>query len=239
MFSTSIIQQVLASANMTSAVASSSRITNKDGLSLPRTSDGQITKTRKPRSGNSYASSSLCPHVLASERLRCWITPHALSHHDRVISQIPLSVASVLMEVMLSSLEPKTRSNYGAGLLRFTQFCDQLAIPELDRCPASETLVSAFIASYAGKQSVDCVNGWLAGLRFWHTFQGAPWLGGPILSSVKKGVAKLIPDQSHRDKSEPVTLEHFHCLLRGLDLSNAKDATIFSASTIAFHGVCR
>ena len=63
------------------------------------------------------------------------------------------------MEVMLSSLEPKTRSNYGASLLRFTQFCDLLAIPKNDRCPASEVLVSAFIASYAGKRSTECING--------------------------------------------------------------------------------
>ncbi|KIM91743.1 hypothetical protein PILCRDRAFT_49598, partial [Piloderma croceum F 1598] len=86
----------------------------------------------------------------------------------------PPSAASILMEVMISSLEPKTRSNYGAGLLRFNQFCDQLNISEHDRCPASEALISAFIASFVGKRSSDCVNSWLAGLKFWHTFQGAP-----------------------------------------------------------------
>jgi hypothetical protein len=132
MFSTSIIRQVLASYNVTSTVDSSSCITNMDGLSLPCTSDGQITKTRKPSSGNSYASSSFCPHVIASKDLHCWITPHALSHHDHVISKMSLAATSILMEVMLSSLEPKTRSNYGAGLLCFTQFCDQLTIPEQD-----------------------------------------------------------------------------------------------------------
>jgi len=143
------------------------------------------------------------------------------------------------MDVMLSSLDSKTRSNYGAGLLRFTQFCDQLCIPEKERCPASEVLISAFIASYAGRRSTDCINGWLAGLRFWHTYQGATWLGGSILRSVKKGVAKSVPESSHRKKCNPVTLEHMHCLLRYLDLSNAKDAAIYSASTAAFHGICR
>jgi hypothetical protein len=239
MFSTSIIRQALASADVTHAVASAPSIPIRDGLGIPRMASGRISKTRKPRSDNAYAPSLLRPHILAFERLCCWVSPQAFSHHTYVTSQISLSTASTLMEVMLSSLEPKTRSNYGASLLHFTQFCDLLAIPKNDRCPASEVLVLAFIASYAGKRSTECINGWLAGLKFWHTFQGAPWLGGPMLCSVKKGVAKLVPDESHQDKSEPVTLKHLHCLLRNLDLSNSKDAAVFSASTAAFHGICR
>jgi hypothetical protein len=169
MFSASIIHQALASADAAPAVASS--FPNRIGFGIPRTSGGQISKTKKSRPGNSHASSIFRPHVLASERLRYWVTPHALSHRN-IVSQIPPSAASILMEVMISSLEPKTHSNYGAGLLRFNQFCDQLNISEHDRCPASEALLSAFIASFAGKHSSD--NGWLAGLKFWHTFQGAP-----------------------------------------------------------------
>src|SRR5882724_9529450 len=99
MFSTSIIRQALASANAASPVAP---------LGLPRTSEGRITKIRKPRVSNRYAPSFFRPCVLASERLRHWVSPHAFSHHHHVISQIPLSAASILMEVMLSSLEPKT-----------------------------------------------------------------------------------------------------------------------------------
>lgn len=236
MFSASIIHQALACADVTPAVASPLPI--RIGLGLPRTSGGRITKIKKSRYENSHASSIFRPHVSASERLRHWVTPHALSSRN-LMSQIPPSAASILMEVMLSSLEPKTRSNYGAGLLRFNQFCDRLGITEHDRCPASEALLSAFIASFAGKRSSDCIKGWLAGLKFWHTFQGAPWHGDLMLSSVKKGVAKLVPPESRRDKSEPVTIEHLHCLLRNLDLSNAKDAAIYAASSIAFHGVCR
>ena len=239
MFSTSIIRQALVNADAAPTVAFPSSTSTRVSVGIPCTSGGRITKTRRPLSGNSYSSSLLRPHVLASDRLRCWVTPHALSYHNHVISQVSLSAVLVLMEVMLSSLELKIRSNYGAGLLHFTQFCDSLHIPEGDRCPASETLLSAFIASYAGTRSTDCVNGWLAGLKFWHTFQGAPWLGGPMLCSVKKGVTKLVPDESWRDKSDPVTLDHLHCLLHHLDLSNAKDAAVYSASTIAFHSVCR
>jgi hypothetical protein len=236
MFSASIIHQALASADAAPAVASS--LPNRIGFGIPCTSGGRITKAKKSHPGNSHASSIFRPHVLASERLRYWVTPHALSHRN-LVSQIPPSAASILMEVMISSLEPKTRSNYGTSLLHINQFCDQLDISEHDQCPASEALISAFIASFVGKRSSDCVNGWLAGLKFWHTFQGAPWLGDRMLSSIKKGVAKLMPAESQRDKSDPVTLEHLHCLLHNLDLSNTKDAAIYAASSAAFHGVCR
>jgi len=140
---------------------------------------------------------------------------------------------------MLLSLEEKTRSNYGAGLLRFTQFYDINNISERLRCPASEILISAFIASYACLRSSDCINGWLSGLKWWHTFQGADWHGGDMLSSVKKGIAKVVPESSRRSKREPVTLERMHCLLLGLDLTNAKDAAVYAASSVAFHGICR
>lgn len=115
-----------------------------------------------------------------------------------LISCIPPSAASILMEVMLSFLELKTHFNYGAGLLHFNQFCDQLGITKHDQCPTLEALLSAFKTSFAGKNFSD--KGWLAGLKFWHTFQGAPWLGDHMLSSVKKGVAKLVPPESRRDE---------------------------------------
>ena len=60
-----------------------------------------------------------------------------------------------------------------------------------------------------------------------------------MLTAVKKGIAKLVPDSSRRDKREPVTLERMHFLLNGLDLSNAKDAAVYGASSVAFHGICR
>jgi hypothetical protein len=58
-----------------------------------------------------------------------------------------------------------------------------------------------------------------------------------MLSSVKKGIAKVVPESSRRSKREPVTLEYMHCLLLGLDLTNAKDAAIYAAASIAFHGI--
>jgi hypothetical protein len=241
MFSTLILRLALANVNANPNVASTTISTPGIGntLSIPRTLEGRISKSRKPKSNNKYIPSSFCPRVPASECLQCWTSPHAVSHHNNIISHLPISTASTLLQVMLLSLEDKTCSNYGAGLLRFTQFCDSHNISEVDRCPTSEVIISAFIASYAGLRSSDCINGWLSGIKWWHTFQGAKWNGGDMLTIVKKGVTKSVPTSSRREKQEPITLERMHCLLRGLDLSNAKDAAIYAASSVAFHGICR
>jgi hypothetical protein len=160
-----------------------------------------------------------------------------ISHHNNITSCLPISTASTLLQVMLLSLKEKTCSDYGAGLLHFTQFCDSHNISEVDRCPASEVIISAFIASYAGLRSSDCINGWLSGIKWWHTFQGAEWNGGEMLTTVKKGVAKLVPTSSRWDKREPVTLERMHCLLRGLDLSNAKSMQPPALLSMEFAGL--
>jgi hypothetical protein len=60
-----------------------------------------------------------------------------------------------------------------------------------------------------------------------------------MLSSVKKGITKVVPESSRRSKREPVTLERMHCLLLGLDLTNVKDTAVYAASSVAFHGICR
>jgi hypothetical protein len=53
-------------------------------------------------------------------------------------------------QVMIHSLDQDTRSNYGTGLVQFTQFCDSINVPESQRMPASEALLAQFIAAFAG-----------------------------------------------------------------------------------------
>src|ERR1700722_4902304 len=160
----------------------------------------RVRVPRKPRKGNTILSSSLRPHVLADKRLIEWHAPYSLAfRHSRSISAPRIDVQRAL-EVMSLSLDTSTRSGYGAGLLRFTQFCDSKAIPEDDRMPASDFLLAMFVADAAGKVSASAVNTWCAGLHFWHTVNGAAWRGGEMLSQMKKGVKKLVPMSSKRKK---------------------------------------
>ncbi|KAG1734051.1 uncharacterized protein EDB91DRAFT_1299200 [Suillus paluster] len=98
-----------------------------------------------------------------------------------------------LFDVMLVSVESKTHKNYGAGLLRFHQFCDSRLIPENSRMPASNHLLAAFVASWAGKVTTTTAQNWLTGLHFWHNLHGAPWFGHALVHSATAGLAKVVP----------------------------------------------
>jgi hypothetical protein len=211
-------------------------------MGVLKASGGRVDKKpRKPRKGRVIRESSFRPLVCASERLLSWHTPHTASHLASLQRQFPTGVISSLFQTILLSLDENTRSNYGSGLLRFNQFCDEMRVSESDRMPASAMLLSAFAASGAAKVSRSCVDSWLAGLRFWHVFNGAPWFGddSEMLAKVKAGVQKLTPPTSKRAKRKPVTIEHMHALRDGLDLSSAFDSAVWACAATAFCGCCR
>ncbi|PPR03772.1 hypothetical protein CVT26_005787 [Gymnopilus dilepis] len=216
-----------------------SRLGSESRALEPQVSARRIKKPRRPRPGNSYTPSALRPHVLASDRLIAWTTPCTLSFRQSLNSLLPSADAYALLQVMLFSLDEDTRSVYGAGPLRFTQYCDSRNIPEEDRMPASEVLLAGFAtAMAAGKVASTTLDNWLAGLHFWHTINGAPWHGHDMLRTVKNGVAKLVPDTSRRAKRPPVTIQHLYALRRGLDLSSSFDAAVWALACIAFWSCC-
>jgi len=240
MFDTTAIRHVLASADMTSVSApplySSPAVPL---MGLPQVAVGRNPKPRKPRKDCDYIDSPFRPVVLARDRIYLWSSPHAVSHQNSILSSIPAENADQLLHTMLASLDVKTLEVYGAGLLRFTQFCDQLRVPESARVPASEVLLSAFVAGWAGKIALTTVKTWLAGLHFWHSLQGAMWHGGNMLRITKAGIGKLVPTSSRRGKRLPVSLAHMHALVHALDMLNPSDAAVLAAATTAFWGVCR
>lgn len=218
------------------------RVTTGDTL-LPRQSllprDGRVRIARKPVKGNSITPSSFRPHVLAADRLVLWTTPTTVPFQRSLESQLPQTPVLKMFQVMICSLDEGTRSNYGAGLLRFTQFCDRHSIPESSRMPASSQLLSSFAASNAGLASSSALNNWMAGLHFWHVVNGASWAGDDLLRHVRRGFAKLVPASSKRAKRPPVTIEALAVLREGLDLSNAFDAGVWAVASIAFWSCCR
>src|ERR1700722_4153373 len=194
---------------------------------------------RRPRRGNRIIPSIHRPHVLASERLLQWSTPQA-AEFKRFLATTYLGLDPTRsFEVMALSLDTATRSGYGSGLLRFTQFCDRHNIPEDSRMPASESLLVLFAADAAGQISASTLNTWLAGLHFWHIINGAVWNGGERLTQIKKGVRKLTPATSKRKKRPPVTIEHIYALRKGLDLTNSFDTSVWAIACVAFWSCCR
>ncbi|KAI0634365.1 hypothetical protein C8Q77DRAFT_1055347, partial [Trametes polyzona] len=182
------------------------------------------------------APSPLRPFVLADERISHWTSPHALEFRASLSQILPPSTSNRLFHTILGGLETGTKKNYGAGLLRFTQFCDEAGIPESVRMPAPEPVIAAFVARYAGTVRHDTIGGWLAGLALWHAINGAPWGGGKMLAYAKKGARRIQPPPL--PKRPPVTLEHLHALFAGLRLDNTFDAAVFAVACVAFWG-CR
>lgn len=199
----------------------------------------KLQKPRKPKKGCELTPSILRPHVLARDRLRHWTAPFSDTFHSALITHFLVPDIIQLFDVLLVSVEPKTRENYGAGLLRFHQFCDSRKVPEIQRMPASDNLLALFTSSWAGKIATTTLENWISGIHFWHTLHGAPWHGHALLRMSTAGLNKLVPESSKRPRRPPVTLEHMHVLFRALDLSNVFDASVFAIASIAFWSCCR
>ncbi|KIO05461.1 hypothetical protein M404DRAFT_25580 [Pisolithus tinctorius Marx 270] len=193
----------------------------------------------RPHPGASIQPSPWRPHVVASDPLICWSSPHSADFLSSLESLFPQRSVFRLFQVMLQSLDHSTHSNYGAGLLWFTQFCDLLVLPEEFRMPASSELISLFSAHHAGHASEKTLHNWLAGLHFWHIVNGAPWYGDDMLRHVRRGFTKLVPPSSKHAKRPPVTIEALCILHDHLDLTNTFDASVWALASVVFWSCCR
>ncbi|TRM63420.1 hypothetical protein BD626DRAFT_402493 [Schizophyllum amplum] len=202
-------------------------------------SDTRATPRR--RATSAVIPSQFRPHVLARERLASWTSPYAHETFDVLGRYFPAHVLARWREVALASVTDDTRKNYGAGLLRFIQFCDRYGVPEHLRMPASESLLALFVAEMgAGNVQSGTVQSWLSGLAMWHQVCGAPWNGGSILARTKKGAAamssRILP---RRPPRSPVSLPHMTALRQHLDMSNTFDAAVWAVACAAWRGCCR
>ena len=84
----------------------------------------------------------LCPHISVADCCLHWMTPHGLKHLNSLSGHLLPELIARERVMLVKVVKPKTLSNYSAGLLQFTQFCDAFDIPE-DLCmPALEWLLS-------------------------------------------------------------------------------------------------
>ncbi|KAL1745836.1 hypothetical protein HDZ31DRAFT_62708 [Schizophyllum fasciatum] len=118
--------------------------------------------------------SALRPHVAAGERLTLWTTEHTYAA-QRELDALPIHLQTSVFRQALAGLEPSTRESYGAGLMRFTVFCDANDIPEYMRMPTSTLLIAAFVAQFPGALTDSSVKNYLSGLQMWHVLNNAPW----------------------------------------------------------------
>jgi hypothetical protein len=230
--------------SLPSASASADALHLERRYSVTSSSPHSERRIHKPRvsilHNNSISPSPLRPHVIAKNRITHWKTPYSITSYHHLTSFFPPKTIHRWQDVLSASVEERTRENYGAGLLRFNQFCDKYNIHENLRMPASEALLCLFIANQGARTVSDhTITSWLMGLEMWHSINGATWHGGQILKRTKCGVAKLTPPSSRKPPRDPVSLDHMRALRAHLDLTNTRDCAIWAAACTAWRGITR
>ena len=206
-------------------------------LSFPSFST-HTTSTPSSRAPSLEVSSCFRPSVRAADRLLAWTTPFSQQQRISLESTLPPALVERAYQVVHSSLAPATCSTYGAGLLRFNQFCDSWKINEQDRMPASAALLSAFVSQCTGAYSGKTVGSWLSGIRSWHILNRAPWYGDDEWVRLARITANKQGTAFKRPLRAPVSLEHLRALRDVLDLTNSFHAAVWATATSTFFG-CR
>ncbi|KAJ7602978.1 hypothetical protein DFH06DRAFT_1276165 [Mycena polygramma] len=194
---------------------------------------------RRARAENAIAANEYRPHVPADRRILLWTTPHSLVVHKAMEEAgLSLDLQVQIFEGLLRAHEPETRETYGAGLLRFGQFCDRKLISESAHMPADRYLLAAFVADAIGSSSGKSIRNWLCGLRLWHMFNDAAWHGDEgWLPALKKSADKC-GVSFKRPPRGPITDEHMRAYRATLDLNTPHGAASWSSATSCFWG-CR
>lgn len=205
---------------------------------LPRTSSSHTLVPRCPQAGRSIAPNPLRPFVAAADRLSMWESPYSLAFKRDLYSSLPTHIADAALHTVNAAYAPNTMSSYAAGLLRFTQFCDEINIPEADRMPASFMLLVGFISFHAGAVSGSTIKGWMSGLKAWHDINHAPWNGLDRWVELARTSSKKSGAHHKRPQRPPVTLAHLRCLRESLDISTPAHAAYWAIACSAFWG-CR
>ncbi|KAJ7281092.1 hypothetical protein C8J57DRAFT_1564581, partial [Mycena rebaudengoi] len=194
-------------------------------------------RARKAAEANQLQPSIFRPHVPADRRVLLWTAPFSSDAHEAMQSQgIALHLQRRIFETMLHAHVDETRESYGAGLLRYHQFCDREGFGESARMPADR--LAAFVADAVGSCTGKCIRNWLNGLRLWHLYNDAPWHGDDGWLAPLKKAADKCGASFKRPPRGPITPAHLRALRSSLDLSSPSGAAHWSAALSAFWG-CR
>ncbi|KAJ7147069.1 hypothetical protein C8R43DRAFT_890306, partial [Mycena crocata] len=195
---------------------------------------------RRPALGNELLPSIYRPHVPADRRVLLWTSPHSLTSHLAVRDAgVPPRLEALIYDKLLLATVVETREAYGAGLLRYHQYCDREGVGEHVRMPADRFLLAAFVAEAIGSCTGKCIRNWLSGLRLWHLFNDAEWHGdeGWLPALKKAGDKAGVPFK--RPPRGPITPAHLRAWRASLDLNSPVGAASWSAALSGFWGCHR
>ncbi|KAF5374244.1 hypothetical protein D9758_004720 [Tetrapyrgos nigripes] len=193
--------------------------------------DPSHLSSRRPHKDNEITPSDLRPTVFAKHWIKDRETPWSLRNKEYYQSKFPAEFSKFNDKVIRDATVEVTKETYGAGLTRFTQFCDKY---KEDRMPADKYLVSAFIGSHLGTISGKTASNSLSGLKAWHDAKLAPWCGNERLIQQARIAATKDSVHLKREPRYPITIRHLIALRKALDLSIPFHAAIWAAALTTF-----
>ncbi|KAF5373260.1 hypothetical protein D9615_007476 [Tricholomella constricta] len=224
--------------------ASSSSIMQQTGRGGQMVGPRYIQLPRTTRQGEPAAyhpsltprPSPLRPHCFAGERLRLW-KPKATIAPSELINQGDIDR---VVETLALGLAEGTKESYGSGLLAWHVWCDAKDVPEQDRAPASQPLISAFITSLTGAFAGKTIRNYVYGLRAWHVVHSLQWRPNDNeLDLLLKAADKLTPASSKRKKRQPYTVEFITKLREKMTPEDPFDAAVFACLVCLFYSASR
>jgi hypothetical protein len=145
-----------------------------------------------------------------------------------------------IVDVMSHAWEEDTREVYGSGLLVFHVYCDGKGIPERERAPASQLLLSGFVSSLAASYAGKTISNYFYGVRAWHILHGVMWqLEKAEMETMLRAAEKLSPPTSKRKQRRPYTTEFIEALLQHLNLTDPIDVAVYACLTTCFYASAR
>lgn len=217
-------------AQRTNLAAGVGAISASPGLPEP------VLARRAPRKGSKISAHPKRPNVQAQDRIFAWDTPFAEQHRASIA--LPDQLVSSTLRCVLNGLAESTRTTYGAGIVKFTQFCNHWAIPEEDRMPASYALLCAFLSSVSGTVADGSVWSYMAGVRAWHVFNHAPWHGDDGWVQLARSSASKEGAKFRKKQRAPILFEHLVALRRAISLEDPFHAAVWAVALVTFFG-CR
>ena len=187
------------------------------------------------------------PHCPSRDRLQCWLpaTPQGMGDCEQIASGT-LDSASLfskedhqrIVDVMSHAWEEDTWETYGSGLLVYHVYCDGKSIPDCERAPASQLLLSGFMSTLAASYSGKTISNHFYGIRAWHILHGMSWhLKKVEIETMLHAVEKLTPQTSKREQRRLYTPDFIESLSRHLNYSNPLDAAVYACLTTCFYAL--
>jgi hypothetical protein len=208
-------------------------------VDIPQTTALPLRTPVPYQQGLTPIPSCLRPHCLARERLRQWIPVFSRATESNSTSPSKAEHERI-KDTMVHAWEEDTREAYGAGLLMWHCFCDDRAISKQGRAPASQALLSAFVAHMAATYSGKTISNYLHGVRAWHVLHSVPWqLDKNEMETMLCAADKLTPASSKRKKQCPYTPGFIVALKQQMDLEDPLDAAVFACLTTCFYTTAR